>query len=55
VELWTEADGVGRHLYTSLGFDIVAEEEPEFLGAQAENRYIPSANELRMRLVISSL
>jgi GNAT superfamily N-acetyltransferase len=55
VELWTEAGGVGQQLYTRFGFRIVTGKGPEFVDVQAEDRYRPSSEEVRMRLEIGSV
>ena len=50
IELWTAAEGSGRQLYQTFGFQVTAGPGTEFADVIGRTRYTPSDDEIRMRL-----
>ena len=50
IELWTAADGPGRRLYETLGFRETTGLGAEYAETTSRTRYVPSPDEIRMRL-----
>jgi GNAT superfamily N-acetyltransferase len=54
IELWTAREGLGRRLYAKMGFRRTDRPGPAYGRLEAETRYQPGEDEIRMRLGLTT-